>query len=83
MSHQRFHEELFSQHRAEGASPQRAAVPAALSLLLPGPCLQCAGQQLRGAGHHRLLRLTDHLGPGEDSDAAEMKTFKLPQNFNY
>lgn len=59
------HEELFPQHWAEGAPPQRAAVPAALTCLLPGPCFRRAGQQLRGARHQRFLCVTDHTGPGE------------------
>lgn len=65
MPRQRLSKDLFSQHRAEGAPPERAALPAALTRLLPGSHLRRAGQQPRGAGHHRLLCFTDHAGPGE------------------
>lgn len=74
--HQRLYEEVISQHRAEGAPPERAAVPAALTCLLPGSCLWCAGQQPRRARHHRLLRFTDHPGPGEEGDTPRMKAFE-------
>lgn len=68
LSCQRLHEEFFSQHRADGAPRERSAVPAALAHFLPGSCLWRTGQQLRGAGHRRLLRFTDHPRPGEDDE---------------
>ena len=57
-------------HRAEGAAPERATVPAALPRLLPLPPLPGALQPLRGAGRGRLLRLADHPGPGRDTPPA-------------
>ena len=54
-------------HRAEGAAPERAAVPAALPRLLPVTPLPGAVQPLRGAGRGRLLRLADHPRPGRDT----------------
>lgn len=52
MSRRRLHEDVFPQHRAEGAAPEHPAVPAGVTQLLAGSRLRRAGQQLRGARHH-------------------------------